>query len=143
VMTATFVSVIIGKSRCSLLSTNPTVPQKAIYTTIIVVPGIHEVRRVAGRYLNEYQHCGIYCLLRNRRVRDRIYGSKIVIGLEQCMLISTWGVKTCMLMLYWRGIHEVRRVAGRYLNEYQHCGIYCLLRNRRVSRKITMLASFD
>jgi len=37
-----------------------------------------------------------------QQVRDRIYGSKIVIGLEQCMLVSTWGVKTCMLMLYWR-----------------------------------------
>jgi hypothetical protein len=37
-----------------------------------------------------------------KQVSDRIYGSKIVIGLEQCMLVSTWGVKTCMLMLYWR-----------------------------------------
>ncbi|OQE79117.1 hypothetical protein PENNAL_c0053G00357 [Penicillium nalgiovense] len=37
-----------------------------------------------------------------KQVSDRIYGSKIVIGLEQCMLISTWGVKACMLMLYWR-----------------------------------------
>lgn len=37
-----------------------------------------------------------------KQVSDRIYGSKIVIGLEQCMLISTWGVKTCMLILYWR-----------------------------------------
>jgi hypothetical protein len=37
-----------------------------------------------------------------KQVSDRIYGSKIVIGLEQCMLISTWGVKTCMLMLYWK-----------------------------------------
>ncbi|EKV07630.1 hypothetical protein Pdw03_4157 [Penicillium digitatum] len=37
-----------------------------------------------------------------KQVSDRIYGSKVVIGLEQCMLISTWGVKTCMLILYWR-----------------------------------------
>lgn len=37
-----------------------------------------------------------------KQVSDRVYGSKIVIGLEQCMLILTWGVKACMLMLYWR-----------------------------------------
>lgn len=41
-------------------------------------------------------------LIDPKQVTDRIYGSKIVIGLEQCMLFSTWGVKTCMLMLYWR-----------------------------------------
>lgn len=37
-----------------------------------------------------------------KQVHDRILGSKIVIALEQCMLLSTWGVKTCLLILYWR-----------------------------------------
>ncbi|KAL2870197.1 uncharacterized protein BJX67DRAFT_276962 [Aspergillus lucknowensis] len=37
-----------------------------------------------------------------KEVQDRIFGSKIVIGLEQCMLLSTWGVKTCMLTMFWR-----------------------------------------
>ncbi|KAJ5109795.1 hypothetical protein N7532_002440 [Penicillium argentinense] len=37
-----------------------------------------------------------------QQVQDRIFGSKIVIALEQCMVFSTWGVKTCMLILYWR-----------------------------------------
>ncbi|KAL3478083.1 hypothetical protein BJX99DRAFT_224987 [Aspergillus californicus] len=37
-----------------------------------------------------------------QNVSDRIYGSKIVIGLEQCMLISTWGVKTCLVAMYWK-----------------------------------------
>ncbi|KAJ5959027.1 uncharacterized protein N7479_006177 [Penicillium vulpinum] len=35
-------------------------------------------------------------------VRERIFGSKIVIALEQCMLFVTWGVKVCLLILYWR-----------------------------------------
>jgi hypothetical protein len=35
-------------------------------------------------------------------VANRIYGSKIVIGLEQCMLFSTWGVKTCLITMYWK-----------------------------------------
>ncbi|KAL2216766.1 hypothetical protein M432DRAFT_80224 [Thermoascus aurantiacus ATCC 26904] len=37
-----------------------------------------------------------------QEVKDRIYGSKIVIGLEQCMLFSTWGIKSCMLIMYYR-----------------------------------------
>ncbi|KOS36765.1 hypothetical protein ACN38_g12467 [Penicillium nordicum] len=36
------------------------------------------------------------------QVHDRILGSKIVIALEQCMLFVTWGVKVCLLILYWR-----------------------------------------
>ncbi|KAF7589529.1 hypothetical protein BBP40_004194 [Aspergillus hancockii] len=35
-------------------------------------------------------------------VANRIYGSKVVIGLEQCMLLSTWGVKTCLVAMYWK-----------------------------------------
>ena len=33
---------------------------------------------------------------------DRVYGSKVVILLEQSMLICTWLTKACMLMLYHR-----------------------------------------
>lgn len=32
----------------------------------------------------------------------RIYGSKIVILLEQAMLIVTWGIKGCMILMYHR-----------------------------------------
>ncbi len=35
-----------------------------------------------------------------QEIAHRIYGSKIVIPLEQCMLNSTWGAKTCLLILY-------------------------------------------
>lgn len=42
-------------------------------------------------------------------VQSRIYGSKIVIGLEQCMLFSTWGVKTCLLLLYHKMTLGVRQ----------------------------------
>lgn len=43
-----------------------------------------------------------------QEVNARIYGSKIVIGVEQCMLISTWGVKICMLTLFWRLTNNLR-----------------------------------
>ncbi|KAE8394732.1 hypothetical protein BDV23DRAFT_179508 [Aspergillus alliaceus] len=42
------------------------------------------------------------------QIKDRIFGSKIVIGLEQCMLFSTWGVKICMLSLFWRLTANIR-----------------------------------
>jgi len=35
-------------------------------------------------------------------VASRIIGSKIVIPLEQCMLLSTWGVKVCLLIFLHR-----------------------------------------
>lgn len=35
-------------------------------------------------------------------IEGRIYGSKVVILLEQAMLICTWLTKACMLMLYHR-----------------------------------------
>lgn len=37
-----------------------------------------------------------------QEIAHRIYGSKIVIPLEQCMLTSTWGAKTCLLILYYK-----------------------------------------
>ncbi|KAL3466074.1 hypothetical protein BJX64DRAFT_274847 [Aspergillus heterothallicus] len=43
-----------------------------------------------------------------QQVKDRIFGSKIVIGLEQCMLFSTWGVKICMLTMFWRLTKNLR-----------------------------------
>ncbi|CAG8098526.1 unnamed protein product [Penicillium olsonii] len=70
----------------------------AIYTTLLVLI------QISARYATNLMDPKDYdqVLSDPKQVSDRIYGSKIVIGLEQCMLISTWGVKTCMLMLYWR-----------------------------------------
>ncbi|KAJ5185148.1 hypothetical protein N7472_009988 [Penicillium cf. griseofulvum] len=70
----------------------------AIYTTMLILI------QISARYATNLMDPKDYgtVLADPKEVSDRIYGSKIVIGLEQCMLVSTWGVKTCMLMLYWR-----------------------------------------
>ncbi|KAJ5834820.1 hypothetical protein N7447_000846 [Penicillium robsamsonii] len=70
----------------------------AIYTTMLVLI------QISARYATNLMDPKDYdkVLADPKQVSDRVYGSKIVIGLEQCMLVSTWGVKTCMLMLYWR-----------------------------------------
>ncbi|KAJ5774096.1 hypothetical protein N7457_008992 [Penicillium paradoxum] len=70
----------------------------AVYTTLLVL--IQISARYATNLMDPKEYDQV--LADPKQVSDRIYGSKIVIGLEQCMLISTWGVKTCMLMLYWR-----------------------------------------
>lgn len=45
---------------------------------------------------------GEYETLTQDDIKDRIYGSKVVILLEQAMLICTWLTKACMLLLYHR-----------------------------------------
>lgn len=69
-------------------------------------------------------------------VRRRVHGSKLVIGLEQCMLFSTWGVKTCMISMYWRmtrslKIHIYVQILAAYaaigliVIEITYYGVYC------------------
>ncbi|KAJ5095980.1 hypothetical protein NUU61_005336 [Penicillium alfredii] len=75
-----------------------------IYTTLLVLI------QISARYATNLMDPKDYdkVLADPQEVSDRIYGSKIVIGLEQCMLFSTWGVKICMLMLYWRITQNLR-----------------------------------
>ncbi|KAJ6079189.1 hypothetical protein N7467_008942 [Penicillium canescens] len=76
----------------------------AIYTTLLVLI------QISARYATNLMDPKDYSEVLGdpKQVSDRIYGSKVVIGLEQCMLFSTWGVKTCMLMLYWRITQNLR-----------------------------------
>ncbi|KAJ5949082.1 hypothetical protein N7454_000666 [Penicillium verhagenii] len=75
-----------------------------IYTTLLVLI------QISSRYATNLMDPKDYyrVLSDPQEVHDRIYGSKIVIGLEQCMLFSTWGVKTCMLIFYWRLTQSLR-----------------------------------
>ncbi|KAL4746986.1 hypothetical protein BDW72DRAFT_24392 [Aspergillus terricola var. indicus] len=74
-----------------------------VYTTMLVLI------RVSAEYAtNLFPASEQDAILANPDdVRARIRGSKIVIGLEQCMLISTWGVKTCMMTVYWKLTHRL------------------------------------
>ncbi|RAL16020.1 uncharacterized protein BO97DRAFT_459082 [Aspergillus homomorphus CBS 101889] len=77
-----------------------------IYTTLLVLIIISS--RYASNLVDPAQYDEI--LANPQEVRDRILGSKIVIGLEQCMLFSTWGVKICMLTMFWRLTHNLRQL---------------------------------
>ncbi|KAL2787952.1 hypothetical protein BJX66DRAFT_327445 [Aspergillus keveii] len=70
----------------------------AVYTTLLVLI------RVSAEYAtNLFPDSELESILADPQdVANRIYGSKIVIGLEQCMLVSTWGVKTCLVAMYWK-----------------------------------------
>ncbi|KAL4791241.1 hypothetical protein BDV19DRAFT_393352 [Aspergillus venezuelensis] len=75
----------------------------AVYTTLLILI------RVSAEYAtNLFPASQEEEILSNPDdVRARIYGSKIVIGLEQCMLLSTWGVKTCLVAMYWKLTHRL------------------------------------
>ncbi|KAJ5130303.1 uncharacterized protein N7515_006342 [Penicillium bovifimosum] len=105
---------------------------KAIYTTLLVLI------QISARYATNLMDPKDYdeVLADPKQVSDRIYGSKIVIGLEQCMLISTWGVKICMLMLYWRITQNLKSnlyikilavyiAVGFVVIEVTYYGVYC------------------
>lgn len=78
--------------------------RQMIYTSLLVLI------QISARYATNLMDPKDYdeVLADPKQVSDRIYGSKLVIGLEQCMLVSTWGVKTCMLILYWRITQNLR-----------------------------------
>ncbi|KAH2030386.1 hypothetical protein KXV65_003633 [Aspergillus fumigatus] len=75
-----------------------------IYTSLLVLI------QISARYATNLMDPADYdkVLANPQEVKDRIIGSKIVIGLEQCMLFSTWGVKICMLTLFWRLTKNLR-----------------------------------
>ncbi|KAL4761099.1 uncharacterized protein BDW70DRAFT_159966 [Aspergillus foveolatus] len=72
-----------------------------VYTTMLVL--IRVSAEYATNLLPPSEQAAIFANPKN--VRARIYGSMIVIGSEQCMLISTWGVKTCLVTMYWKLTH--------------------------------------
>ncbi|KAJ5531269.1 hypothetical protein N7527_004662 [Penicillium freii] len=69
-----------------------------IYTSLLVL--IQISAKYATNLLDPSEYAEV--LSDPQQVHDRILGSKIVIALEQCMLFVTWGVKVCLLILYWR-----------------------------------------
>ncbi|KZF23932.1 hypothetical protein L228DRAFT_244794 [Xylona heveae TC161] len=66
------------------------------YTALLVL------LQIAARYAtNLIDPADIPKVLANPKdVADRIFGSKIDIGVEQCMLVTLWGVKASILALY-------------------------------------------
>ncbi|KAL4919223.1 hypothetical protein BDW62DRAFT_179696 [Aspergillus aurantiobrunneus] len=75
-----------------------------VYTTLLVL-----IRVSASYASNLFPPSETDAILSDPdEVARRIYGSKIVIGLEQCMLLSTWGVKTCLLSIYWKLTQRLR-----------------------------------
>ncbi|KAF7596830.1 hypothetical protein BBP40_012430 [Aspergillus hancockii] len=69
-------------------------------------------------------------------IKDRVYGSKLVLVTEQCMLATIWGCKGCLLLLYARLTEGIKQqlavkilaayVVGSYiLLEILYFGVWC------------------
>ncbi|PLB54653.1 hypothetical protein P170DRAFT_373977, partial [Aspergillus steynii IBT 23096] len=78
--------------------------------TIIIYTSMLVLIQISAQYATNLMDPSEYdqVLASPQEVDNRIFGSKIVIGLEQCMLFSTWGVKICMLTLFWRLTKNLR-----------------------------------
>lgn len=103
-----------------------------MYTTLLILI------QVSAKYAtNLFPPSQLESILANPAdIANRIYGSKIVIGLEQCMLLSTWGVKTCLVTMYWKLTQRLRWhlfvqilagyvVLGFVVIEITYFGVYC------------------
>ncbi|KAF2097798.1 hypothetical protein NA57DRAFT_13344, partial [Rhizodiscina lignyota] len=68
------------------------------YTTLLVL------LQFSSRYAtNEVDPSELPTILADpKEVADRVYGSKIVVGSNQCYLLTLWGVKGCLLTLYYQ-----------------------------------------
>lgn len=88
-MVATFAS---ASHRCI---EHELIVEQCCYTTLLVL------LQFSCRYAtNELDPSELSAVLANpQEVRDRIFGSKIVIGTNQCYLLTLWGVKACLLTL--------------------------------------------
>lgn len=62
------------------------ISSQLIYTSLLILI------QISARYATNLMDPADYdkVLADPQQVKDRIFGSKIVIGLEQCMLFSTW-----------------------------------------------------
>ncbi|BCS21034.1 uncharacterized protein APUU_21466A [Aspergillus puulaauensis] len=92
-----------AKGGCVLIQ-QPSVEDYVMSATFLIYTSLLVLIQVSSRYASNLMDPADYdqVLSDPQEVRNRIIGSKVVIGLEQCMLFSTWGVKTCMLTLFWR-----------------------------------------
>jgi hypothetical protein len=75
-------------------------------------------------------------LLTPESIRSRIYGSKLVLVVEQCMITTQWGCKICLLLLYNKltiGLKQqwAVRIVGAYVvinwavMETLYFGVWC------------------
>lgn len=82
------------------------------YTTLIAT--INVVRHTSSNLLppgNDIDH------LSQQEIDERTFGSKLILAVEQCQIATTWGAKTCLLIMYLR-LTTLRR---------EHIFIWCLI----------------
>ncbi|KAE8352504.1 hypothetical protein BDV28DRAFT_148963 [Aspergillus coremiiformis] len=88
------------------------------YTALVVILNRIEHAQTNLMDPNDEKH------LAPESIQGRIYGSKLVVAAEQCMLATVWGCKGCLLLLYARlteGIRQqlaVKILAGYVVGSY-------------------------
>ncbi|WPH03323.1 Hypothetical protein R9X50_00620000 [Acrodontium crateriforme] len=67
------------------------------YTTLIVA--INIVRNTSSNLLEPGTDVNKFSA---QDISERIYGSKLILVVEQCQCVTVWGAKACLLILYYR-----------------------------------------
>ncbi|KAL7267276.1 hypothetical protein RUND412_010143 [Rhizina undulata] len=82
---------------------------------------------VASQYATNLLEPGQLETLTPLDIQQRIYGSKIVILLEQAMLLTTWGIKFCMISMYIRLTVRLRhQIAIKCIAVYIFLGFFAV-----------------
>lgn len=86
----------------------------ATYTALVVTINI-----VANASTNLLEPGFDIASLSQREIFQREYGSKLVLVVEQCQILTTWAIKACMLIMYSRlTIRRTENVAIKVLGGY-------------------------
>lgn len=86
----------------------------ATYTTLIVTINI-----VANATTNLLEPGFDIASLSQQDIHKREYGSKLVLVVEQCQILTTWAIKACMLIMYSRlTIRRAENLAIKALGVY-------------------------
>ncbi|RPB05133.1 hypothetical protein L873DRAFT_1757933 [Choiromyces venosus 120613-1] len=98
------VTLIIGRiySRCIILHgfRNLQTEDYLMIFNAVTYTTLMAAINVSGRTATNLLEPGVLETLTPSDIEARIYGSKIVILLEQSMLILIWGIKGCMILMY-------------------------------------------
>lgn len=80
------------------LEQRPNVTNSTQMTYTVLIVSINIVSKTASNLIDPSQHVE----LTPANVKERQFGSKMVLVVEQMQITTIWTVKTCLLIMYFR-----------------------------------------
>lgn len=67
-------------------------------TDTVLIAGINIISHTDSNLIDPSDHT----ILTQDSINERVFGSKMVLIVEQMQILTVWTVKTCLLILYYR-----------------------------------------